>query len=409
MMFWTIAAILALLAVTPMALAMARSRGNWSASKADVEMRVYRDQLAEVERDLARGVLSEEDAKRTRVEISRRLLDADKARGAGETRATRPAVITGVVVAGACLVGGVALYNHLGVAGYADLPLEKRLETAAEIRANRPSQDEAEASAPPTPSLRAPDAEHAALMEKLRAALADRPNDLEGHILLARNEAIAGNYRAAYEAQERVIAIKGDEATSKDYSDLADMMILAAGGFVSPEAETALTRALERDSQNGAALYYSGLMFAQTGRPDMTFRLWQPLVTGSPEGAPWVPPIRAQIESVAQAAGIHYTLPPVASSDGLGGPSAEDIENASEMSDEERRDMIQSMVDGLSARLANEGGTPEEWARLISSLGVLGEAERARAIWNEAQVTFGAAPEALATVRAAAERAGVTQ
>ena len=120
-----------------------------------------------------------------------------------------------------------------------------------------------------------------------------------------------------------------------------------------------------------------------------------------------MPLIREQIEAVAQAAGIRYTLPPA--SDGLKGPSAEDMENAADMTPQERQEMIRGMVEGLSARLANEGGTPEEWARLISSLAMLGDTERAKAIWGEAQVIFGADPEKLAVVRAGAERAGFVE
>jgi cytochrome c-type biogenesis protein CcmH len=72
-------------------------------------------------------------------------------------------------------------------------------------------------------------------------------------------------------------------------------------------------------------------------------------------------------------------------------------------------DFIRSMVDQLSARLANDGGSPDEWARLISSLGVLGDTSRARAIWAEAQVIFGSDANALDTVRAAAQSAGIAQ
>lgn len=217
---------------------------------------------------------------------------------------------------------------------------------------------------------------------------------------------LVGNYRAAYEAQQRVIEIKGDAATAQDYADLADMMILAANGFVSPEAETALTRALSRDDQNTTALYYSGLLFAQTGRPDLAFRIWEPLLANAPADAPYVLPIRARIESLAQAAGVRYTLPPEGG-DQTRGPSAEDIENAANMSVEDRMEMIEGMVDSLSARLANEGGTPQEWAQLIRALGVLGETGRANAIWQESQVMFGADPQAMALLRTAATDAGI--
>ncbi|ATG46659.1 c-type cytochrome biogenesis protein CcmI [Celeribacter ethanolicus] len=411
MTFWIIAFAIALLSAIPLALALRRAHGigDVDSSTAEVEMKVYRDQLKEVDRDEARGVLSAEDAKRARIEVSRRLLDADKAR-ASEKHGVRGAPIWAAAVLFAAVSGGALwLYNDLGAPGYEDLPLTHRIELAEEARANRPTQDAIEQMRPPSPPIMEPDERLTTLLVQLRDALTTRPDDLQGHILLARNEAVAGNYRAAYEAQKQVIRIKGPGATADDYADLADMMILAAGGFVSPEAEDALTKALQRDPQNGTAIYYSGLMFAQTGRPDMTFRLWQPLLSSSSAEDPWVMPIRQQIESVAQAAGIRYTLPPAPMAGGLRGPTQEDVEATADMTPEERQEMIRGMVEGLAARLANEGGSPEEWSRLISSLAMLGETERAKAIWGEAQVIFGATPEALAVVRQGAERAGLVE
>jgi cytochrome c-type biogenesis protein CcmH len=185
------------------------------------------------------------------------------------------------------------------------------------------------------------------------------------------------------------------------------MMILAAGGYVSPEAEAELTAALQRDPQNGTATYYAGLMFAQLARPDRAFALWAPLLARSSADDPWAAPIRAQITGIAAEAGqINYTLPEAAPAPG---PGAAEIEAAASMTPEERVAMIEGMVAQLSERLATEGGPAEDWARLVSSYGVLGEADRARAIWTEAQARFAGRPEELATIRAAAESAGVTE
>lgn len=409
MTFWIIATAIALLSIAPIALVLRRGRGMGaqSTSTAEIEMKVYRDQLKEVERDLARGVLSQEDAKRTRTEVSRRMLEADKEHQGGKAGAPKGTLWGAIALALALLAGGVWLYDVLGQPKYEDLPLAHRIALADEIRATRMSQDDAEAKVPATPMAQQADQQLIDLVIKLRAALQSRPDELEGHILLARNEANIGNFREAYQAQNEVIRIKGAEATAEDYAQMANLMILSAGGFVSPEAETALSSALKRDPNNGIAVFFSGLMFAQNDRPDMTFRLWQPLLTRSEPTDPWVPLIREQIEAVAQAAGIRYTLPPA--NDGLKGPSAEDMKNAADMTPEERQEMIRGMVEGLSARLANEGGTPEEWARLISSLAMLGDTERAKAIWGEAQVIFGADPEKLTVVRAGAERAGFVE
>jgi cytochrome c-type biogenesis protein CcmH len=71
--------------------------------------------------------------------------------------------------------------------------------------------------------------------------------------------------------------------------------------------------------------------------------------------------------------------------------------------------MIRTMVEGLEARLLSKGGSVEEWSRLITSLGVLGDTDRAQSAYERALVVFAGKSEALATLRAAAEQAGVAE
>jgi len=271
----------------------------------------------------------------------------------------------------------------------------------------RQSQVEAEAAVPPSTIEVEP--RHQELVDKLRAAVANLPDDLKGHQLLAGNEAALGNYVGAYRAHIRVVQIKGPDATAQDLADLADLMIMAAGGYVSPEAESALQRALERDPNEGKALYYSGLMFAQNGRPDMAFKLWRDLLNRSAPNDPWVGPIRGQIEDAAAWAGMNYTLPAMTSGPALAGPDAGAVAAASEMTAQERQEMIGNMVAQLSERLATEGGSAQEWAQLIGALGVLGDVERARAIWGEAQTVFATDADGLAIIRSSAKNAGVAE
>jgi len=244
------------------------------------------------------------------------------------------------------------------------------------------------------------------MVEKLRQVVAQRPDDIQGQKLLARNEAALGNFRAAYEAQARMIALKSDAATAEDFANLADAMVLAAGGYVSPEAEAALDAALTRDGANGIARYYLGLLYAQTGRPDIAFKVWRALLDGSSPSDAWVAPVRAGLPELAMHAGVEYQLPPLPE-EGLRGPSAADMEAAADMTPEERQDFVRNMVAQLNERLATQGGTAAEWAQLIGALGNLGETQRAAAIWSEAQVVFAGRPDDLARIRAAAESAGV--
>lgn len=409
--FWMLAALAAIFIVLILGYALFSPARTTARASAEFDMAVYRDQLKELDRDVARGVVSEADAERTKIEISRRLLEADKAAQAqsGAGRAPRSASIAAVAGIAVLLVGGGwYLYSDLGAPGYPDLPLDLRKSLAAEARENRPDQKAAEAEMPAWegPAADVPQ-DYVELVAQLRTAVARRPGDVQGLALLAQHEAQLGNYRAAHNAQWSLIQAKGDEATANDYSDLAELLILAAGGYVSPEAETALSRALQIEPGNKVARYYSGLMFAQNDRPDLAFRMWRALLESSAPEDPWVGPIRERIELLASAAGVNYTLPD--SGAAPRGPSAQDIENAAEMTEEERQDMIRGMVAGLSDRLATEGGPASDWARLIRALGVLGDMEQAQAIWAEAQARFEGQPGELDIVRAAARDAGVAE
>ena len=110
-------------------------------------------------------------------------------------------------------------------------------------------------------------------------------------------------------------------------------------------------------------------------------------------------------------AGVDYTPPAMAGAGPMAGatagPSQDDIAAAADMSPEERAEMIRGMVDRLMDRLATEGGTPQEWAQLIGALGIIGDSERARMIWGEAQSVYAEAPDALALIDQAAESAGL--
>ena len=179
------------------------------------------------------------------------------------------------------------------------------------------------------------------------------------------------------------------------------------GALSDEDVKTALREVLNRDEQDGRARYYLGLMMVQTGRPDVGFRIWDALLRRGPAEAAWIEPIRAQISQVASLAGVNYEMPQIGTGAPARGPSAEDIEAASEMSADDRMEMIGGMVAGLSDRLASEGGPPQDWARLITSLGVLGDTDQARAVYDNALEVFSGDNAALDMIRSAGERAGV--
>ena len=207
MTFWIIAA------ATTVVLLIAFIRALMTPSPDDqdpVDMAVYKDQLSEVDRDLARNVISKEEADRLRVEISRRILALDKAEHIkSRTLTSVQKSITAVMIVGLLGGGGYSLYSYMGQPGYTDIPLKLRIENANVSLETRPSQDEFWEKMPAQVPLNSPTGDYAQLVEKLRATVAERPNDLQGYVLLSQIEAGLENYRAAAQAQGKVLSLKG--------------------------------------------------------------------------------------------------------------------------------------------------------------------------------------------------------
>ncbi len=377
-----------------------------TATRSSYDLRVYKDQLKEIESDLARGVLSEAEAEASRTEVSRRLLSAsDKQKGENVVQdapkmASR--ILAGIIVIG--LAGtGYGLYENLGIRGMPDFPKSdmRPLQEIAEISAQKVrDQQEQNIDIP---------AEYLALIEQLKTAVSERPNDLDGHRLLADTLARTGDIIGARKAFSEVMRILGDSATAADWSAYAEIMIVATEYYVSPEAEDALVRSMRLDPKDPYARYYGGILMYQNGEYGATYELWSGLLADSGPDAPWVPVIQNQIGMVAQRAGIpHDDSSTLTAPFANTGPTDEQVNAAADMTTEERMAMIEGMVAQLADRLATEGGTAQEWTRLIVSLANLGRADEAKTVLTEALQTFADDADAVDMITNAAASAGVT-
>lgn len=409
-MFWIICAGLAMVVALAIAAPVMRRRGPEAEPAAAYDLRVYRDQLREVERDLERRVIAPAEAERLRNEIGRKVLGADRALATETTARRAPGGLAAVAVLVVLLGGAFALYAHLGAPQLPDEPMSARLSQAQLRYDTRPTQAEAEAAAPasdrapPTPQI-------AALVARARTAAAQDPDQPLRQQALSLLEEELGNFVAAKEAQARFIAVNGTNNTAADYARLTRLTIMAAGGNITRDAEAGIAHALTLDPTQPEARFFAGLLQAQTGRPDRAFPIWATLLDEGHADQPWIGFVRGSMGELAWFAGQpDYALPelpPTPHAPNLPGPDADAVAAAGDLTPQARQEMIAGMVSGLESRLATEGGTPDEWARLISSLVVLGQNARARAILAEARTHFGAAPDALQIIDMAAKKAGL--
>jgi cytochrome c-type biogenesis protein CcmH len=204
-----------------------------------------------------------------------------------------------------------------------------------------------------------------------------RGPDVQGLTLLANGYARLGRHAEAWRAYHRLIQEMGSEAGADLYALQAEAMVMAADGYVSPEARQVLGEALQRNPAQPLARYFTGLALAQQGDRDGAVALWQGLRDEAEDGSPWAGALDNMIAEVTGA-----TAPAPAP-----GPSAEDMAAAADMTPEEREQMIEGMVQRLETRLAAEGGAPEEWLRLMTAyrqLGRMDDARRAYAMGSDA-------------------------
>ena len=432
--FWAVAGCLAVGVVALLVAAMRRVPVQVADSAAS-DLAVYRDQLAEIERDLAPSTIGPDEAARLRAEIGKRVIEADRAKKervskASGTHSKSAIFVLLITVPVAFLAyGGTAsllrgfglkeeriselrgklsfrlrlrtfdmqqaslVFEGLGAPGYPDMALRPRL---AELDAGIASRRGQEAELATLGRAR-----DAALDQRLQTELraVSDPETLRDRF---RQAFEAGRMQEAVRVQERLLVVLGDAAGSNDQANLALALVAEAEGYVSPEAEAALRASLQADMSNELSRYLVGEMFLQGGRFDQAFRFWRPIAEDGAPGSPWVASIRERIGQVAELAGIRYALP-----EGAAGPTAEDMAAAGEMSPEERQAMIEGMVAQLSDRLATEGGDVEDWNRLIRSLAVLERLPEAQAIYDEAKAKFEGRPAELSFLRLAAVETGL--
>jgi len=156
---------------------------------------------------------------------------------------------------------------------------------------------------------------------------------------------------------------------------------------------TAFIAEMERDLQTGEesvrkwGLYARALM--SVGRYEDAFGAYEKALGLSNNDAD----IAAELESArsyaAQQSGLEKAQP---------GPSREDMEAAAKMSAADRAAMIQSMVDGLADKLAQNPDDTEGWVRLLRSRKVLGQTAQAQKDITAMKTHFESTPDIISQI-----------
>lgn len=363
MTFWAILLGMTLATLAFVALPfLVRARGE----RRGDDVAVYRDQLGEIERDLAAGRIAPEEAEASRIEVSRRLLkaagraEADEAEQPAVARGRRTAAVAFLILALPAVAA--ASYYRLG-APWEAMP--------------RPT---AEAKGPGGLTL-------AEMIAKVEAHVRDNPNDGRSYEVLAPVYMRLGRFDDAVAAWRRTIDILGDASIRQ--SGLGEALVGQAQGDVTPEARKVFDKALALDKGSVPARYYLALAAFQDGKRDDARKMWSDMLAGAPQDAAWTAPVRralAELDAQSGKDGATDAAKPQAAP----GPTASDVEAAAKMDSGDRNAFIRSMVARLADKLKQNGEDPEGWARLVRAYGVLGEVDKAQAAATDARKALAA-------------------
>lgn len=405
MIFWvlSITATLAVLYAVTRPL-VSRDAETEEADAAAYDLAVYKSQLREIDGDLERGRISEEEAEASRIEIGRRMLAADRKLSELPTRRSRKgggslaAAAASAVIAGSVLAA-VVVYDRMGDPSNPDMPLVVR---------------DAERQMARTGGQGVATTEQAGDLDSMAARLRERLDSGEGTAedwaLLGRTEVMRGNYAAGAQAYSRALRATPDDPDLN--AAYGEALIFANNGEVVQNAFNAFRTVLDTSPRDPRARFYIGEFQRQQGFRNAALDIWVDLLNDARPGAGWTEIVRERTEALAEEMGVDLSerlasAGPGDSAPAVPGPSVEDMAAAAEMSPEERQDMIRGMVDGLEARLAEDPSDFSGWMRLINSRMVLGETDAAQAALNEAAGHFEDAPVPLAQLAAVAAELGL--
>ncbi|MBV8835701.1 MAG: c-type cytochrome biogenesis protein CcmI [Alphaproteobacteria bacterium] len=355
MMLWFLFALMTAAAI--FAVLWPLGRGARVVRDADGDIAVYRDQLDEIARDSANGLIGDAEAKAARVEVSRRLIAAaDAAQSptapAASATASRRRIAAVVALVALPLIGAT-FYLLLGSP---NLPGEPFASRATEPLQNR-SLD--------------------ALIAQVEAHLEKNPEDGRGWEVIGPVYMRTGRFDDAVKARRNALRLNG--ASAEREADLGEALLAAANGVVTDEAKAAFDRAVAQDGSNPKARFFLGVAAQQDGQAPKAVAIWQDMLKNAPAGSPWIGMVREALARAGEAAPTVSTA----------GPSADDVKAAERMSPQDRTAMVRGMVDRLAQRLKQDGSDVEGWLRLVRAYTVLGERDRALSAVTDARRALG--------------------
>lgn len=228
--FWIAAGLLTALALAVLCWPLLRRRENTSASRRAINAAIFRDQMSDLERDLAAGTLSQADYATARDELERRVLEDVAEDGSSTTGTARRLPRTAIGLGLSLPAAAVALYMVLGNPA--------ALDPAAQ-QGGMPSQAEVEQ-----------------MVATLAAKLEKNPENQQGWAMLGRSYKVMGRLEEAGKAFDKAGAIM--ESEPELMLEVAELSAELNQGKVEGRGAALLKKVLQTQPDNPQALVLAG-------------------------------------------------------------------------------------------------------------------------------------------------------
>ncbi len=202
-----------------------------------INLSVLRDQMRELDADLAAGTIKGDSYESAKQELEKRVLDDIRPNAPKASVAMRKPW-SGVLIGLSIPAIAISLYFMLGTPAGLD---PARL-VASKDQANQENQ--------------VTEQQIITMVAGLAQRLKNEPENVEGWIMLARSYGALGRYKEAVEAYEHLIKLAPENAGI--LADYADTLAMTLGKSLQGEPEKLIQRALTADPKNVKALFLAG-------------------------------------------------------------------------------------------------------------------------------------------------------
>ena len=261
LLFWILSTLMILAALLLVVPGLVRRGDARRDAQGDANVALYRERLADLERERDRGEVDGERYAALREDLERGLLADAGTRDAEPAVAHSPPYGIAVAIGVAVPACSVAFYLWLG--------------SPHGLDPQAPSRDAA-ADSELAPSVEA-------MVASLAAQLERDPADAEGWLLLARSQVVLERFDVAVVGFERAHALLGDDPDL--LADWAEAEAAVAGNRFPAGALERLDRALELDADHEKALWLGGFAAAQNGRTATAVARWERLLARQEPGS----------------------------------------------------------------------------------------------------------------------------